>query len=164
MLRLSVVTSTEHRQETAAGDHDGQPHGTAVIKNLVAPWAGTTRVICADSYIASVATAQKLLVMGLRFIGVVKTAKMRFPMASRTIVPLGARGEHFSYKHASADGVTDLMAVLWVDRERRYFIASASSALPGQPYTRRRWRQGDESAARVALTVPQPQVAERFYC
>jgi len=164
MLRLSVVTSTEHRQETAAGDNDGQPHGTAVIKNLVAPWAGTTRVVCADSYFASVATAQQLLGMGLRFIGVVKTATRGFPMASMSTAPLGARGEHFSYKHTSADGVTDLMAVVWVDRERRYFIASASSTIPGKPYTRLRWRQGDESAARVTLTVPQPQVAETYYC
>ena len=164
MLRLSVVTSTEHRQETAAGDNDGQPHGTAVIKNLVAPWAGTTLVVCADSYFASVATAQQLLGMGLRFIGVVKTATRGFPMASMSTAPLGARGEHFSYKYTSADGVTDLMAVVWVDRERRYFIASASSTIPGKPYTRLRWRQGDESAARVTLTVPQPQVAETYYC
>jgi len=162
-LRLSVVTQTEHRQETAAGDNDGQPHGTAVIKNLVAPWAGTTRVVCADSYFASVATAQQLLGMGLRFIGVVKKATRGLPMVSMSIVQLGARGEHFSYKHTSADGVTDLMAVLLVNRERRYFIASASSTLPNKPDTRLRWRQGDESAARMALTVPQPQVAETYY-
>jgi len=68
-----------------------------------------------------------------------------------------------SYTHTTADGAMDLTAVLWVDRERRYFIASTSTTLPGTPYDRLRWRQGKVTAARVALIVPQPQVAAAYY-
>jgi len=163
MLRVSIVTSAEHWLEAGTDDDDGLPHGTAVLKKLVAPWAGTTRTVCADSYFASLTAAQQLLAMGLRFIGVVKTATRGFPMGPMTATPLRERGEHMSYTHMKADGVTDLMAVLWVDRERRYFIASMSTTLPGTFYDRLRWRQGEDTVARVALTVPQPQEAEAYY-
>jgi len=63
------------------------------------------------------------------------------------------RGEHMSYTHTTKDGVTDLMAALWVDRNWRYFIASTSTTRPGTPYDRLRWRPGEATAARVALTV-----------
>jgi len=163
MLQLSIVTTAEHRQQTATGDDDGLPHGTAVLRKLVAEWAGSRRVVCADSYFASVTAAQQLPGMGLRFIGVIKTATRGFPMSSLSTIPLEARGQHVSYTHATADGVPDLMAVVRVDRERRYFIASTSSTLAGTPYNRLRWRQGVVTASRVALTVPQPVVAETYY-
>jgi len=163
MLQLSIVTTAEHRQQTATGDDDGLPHGTAVLRKLVAEWAGSRRVVCADSYFASVTAAQQLLGMGLRFIGVIKTATRGIPMSSLSTIPLEARGQHVSYTHATADGVPDLMAVVWVDRERCYFIASTSSTLAGTPYNRLRWRQGDVTASRVALTVAQPVVAETYY-
>jgi len=112
MLRLSVVTTAEHRQEDATGKEDDLPHGTAVLKKSVAPWAGTKRVLCADSYFASVTATQQLLSMGLRFIGVVKTGTKGFPMGAMSVLPLEERGEHVSYVHTTADGVTDMMAVL----------------------------------------------------
>eukprot|EP00170_Pyropia_yezoensis_P000630 contig_2981_g631 len=119
MLKLSVVTTAEY-EKSAAGDNDADlPHGTTVLKRLVAPWAGTQRIICADSYFASVATAQQLLTMGLRFVGVVKTATRGYPMGALSAIPLQSRGQHVSFSHVNADNVTDLMAVLWVDRERR---------------------------------------------
>jgi len=79
------------------------------------------------------------------------------------VLPLEERGEHVSYVHATADGVTDVMAVLWVNRERRYFISSALTTLPGMPYDRVRWRQVGDDAERVVLTVAQPQVVETYY-
>ena len=115
-LRLSIITSAEHRLKTAVADEDGLPHGTIILKKLVAPWASTTRVVCADSFFASVVVAQRLLGTRLRLIAVVKTATRGFPMGSMATIPVGARGEHRLYKHASADGVTDLIAVLFADR------------------------------------------------
>jgi len=50
MLRLSVVTSAEHQQATGTDNDDGLPHGASVLKRLVGPWAGTQRVVFADSY------------------------------------------------------------------------------------------------------------------
>ena len=49
-------------------------HGCNVLVELVRPWANTDRVVCADSYFASVQAALRLKKMGLRFIGTVKTA------------------------------------------------------------------------------------------
>jgi len=161
--KLSILTTAEHRKQTATGSEDGLPHGTAVLKKLVPPLAGSRRVVCADSYFASVAAAQQLLGMGLRFIGVVKTATRGFPMGSLSAIPLEARGQHVSYSHSTADGAPDLMAVVWVDLKCRYFIASTSSTLEETPNNRLRWRQGDVTASRVALTVPQPLVAETYF-
>jgi len=163
MLNLSVVTTAEHRQDTGTGHEDDLPHGTTVLKKLVAPWAGTKRVVCADSYFASVTAAEQLLGMGLRFIGVVKTATRGYPMSTLSVLPLEERGEHISYTHKTADGVADMLAVLWVDRERRYFISTASCTLPGRPCDRVRWRQVGDHAERVVLTVPQPLVVETYY-
>jgi len=100
--------------------------------------------------------------MGLRFIGVVKTGTKGFPLGALSVLPLEERGEHVSYVHTTADGVTDMMAVLWVDRERRYFISLASTTLPGTPFDRVRWRQVGDDAERVVLTVAQPQVVETY--
>lgn len=163
MLNLKVVTTAQHQRESDTGEEGTLTHGTVVLKRLVAPWAGTKRIIFADSYFASATTPLELLKMGLRFIGVVKTATHGFPMGALSVIPLDARGQHASFTHANADGVTDMMAVLWVDRERRYFIASTSTSLPGAPCQRVRWRQMSTEAARVALTVEQPQVAEVYY-
>jgi len=101
--------------------------------------------------------------MGLRFIGVVKTGTKGFLMGALSVLPLGERGEHVSYVHTTADGVTDMMAVLWVGRELSYFISSTSTNLPETPYDRVRWRQVGDDAERVVLTVTQPQVVETYF-
>jgi hypothetical protein len=61
-----------------------------------------------------------------------------------------------------------MLVFVWMDRERRYFIASCSSLLPGVPYDRKRWRQLEEVRTNelpvlVELSVPQPQAAEIYY-
>jgi hypothetical protein len=60
-----------------------------------------------------------------------------------------------------------MLAFCWMDRDRRYFILSASSLQPGRAYTRHRWRQvsNEPNAApgRVELEIPQPQAAELYY-
>ena len=63
-------------------------HGTQVLADLVRPWGNTDRVVVADSYFASVESALKLKSLGLRFIGVVKTAIKGYPMAYLQNVPL----------------------------------------------------------------------------
>ncbi len=74
MLRLELVTTAED-EVRRNGDSDSQMlHGTAVACRLVSSWAGSHRVVCADSYFASMSTAEALLDMDLKFIGVVKTA------------------------------------------------------------------------------------------
>ena len=52
-----------------------------VLRFLSSPWDHKDRLICADSYFASVTTVEELEKLSLRFIGVVKTATKKFPMA-----------------------------------------------------------------------------------
>eukprot|EP00171_Calliarthron_tuberculosum_P023174 IDg23174t1 len=46
-------------------------HGTAITRRPADPWMQANRIICADSYFASVETARALANVGIRFIGVV---------------------------------------------------------------------------------------------
>jgi len=156
MQNLSIVKTAEYRKDDAESNENDLPHGVALLKKLVAHWAGTTRVVCADSYFVSVAAAQHLLGMGLRFIGVVKMATRGYPVSTLSTLPLEDRGEHVAYVHKTADGVVDMVALLRVDRDRRYFISTASPNLPGAPYERSQWRQVGAHVHRVVLTIPQP--------
>ena len=132
-------------------------------KNLVDPCAGTKRVVCAESYYASVTAAEQLLPMMLRFIGVVKKETRGYRKSTLSVVPLEEQRENVAYTHTSAEGVAEMISVLWVDRERRYFIFSASCTLPGTPWDHVRRRQVSDHSERVFLTVPQPLVVETYY-
>jgi hypothetical protein len=55
------------------------------------------------------------------------------------------------------------MAVVLVDRERRYFISTASRVVEGAKYHRTRCRQLEDGAQRVTLEIKQPHVAELYY-
>ena len=82
MLRLRLVTTAEESHiQDAVGDKAEETrllHGTQVLKGLVLPWANSDRVVCAESYFASVGAAEELKRIGLWFIGVVKTATRRY--------------------------------------------------------------------------------------
>ena len=54
---------------------------------------------------------------------------------------MAKRGHHFSMVYKSQDGGKDMTVLLWVDLERRYFIATAGSKLSGQTTYRERWRR-----------------------
>lgn len=169
MLHLKLVKSEELEEDAQLEDGDDTlPHGGKILKQLVMPWSGSQRIVCADSYFASVASTLALQQIGLRFIGVVKTAHKRFPQAWLSRVQFGGgRGHQKGLIHTTAEGY-DLLSFVWVDRERRYFIASAGSLQPGEPYDRVRWRQVNQAdphadAERVRFDVPQPKACELYY-
>ena len=58
-------------------------------------------------------------------------------------------------------------ALVWVDRDRRYFISNTSPLKPGMPYSRVRLRQLDGSPNAdpfcVYFGINKPRVAERYY-
>jgi hypothetical protein len=60
-----------------------------------------------------------------------------------------------------------MLAFVWVDRERRYFISTASSVSPGKPIVRERMRQLVQDdftlPERVELTIQQPEACEIYY-
>jgi Transposase IS4 len=142
-------------------------HGTQVLKELVQPWSMSDRCVCADSYFASVGAVEELQRMRMRFIGVVKTSTRRFPMDYLSNLRFYNHGDRHGVVTKDADGNPIMLAFVWVDRERRYFIASAGSLAEGEPYHRNRWRQVSEEPnaepERVELTVPQPRAAEIYY-
>jgi hypothetical protein len=62
MICLMIVkTATEAEALGATEDESGLLHGTKVLKELIEPWAFTNRMVCANSYFASVGTAEELL-------------------------------------------------------------------------------------------------------
>ena len=121
-------------------------HGTKVLVDLVRPLANSGRVVVADSYFASVQAALTLYEMGLRFIGTVKTATRGFPMhyLQRCILP-GGKGDHKALLSKDEASGCSLLAMVWADRDRRYFISTCLSTSPGKTIQRRRWRQVDTS-------------------
>jgi hypothetical protein len=170
MLRLKLVKGVDLVGEEDSDEPNNESsllHGTQVLKTVVSPWFGLNRIVCADSYFASVGAAKELYRNGLRFIGVVKTATKGYPKAFLTSVELNQRGDFFALASDSADELDPAMAAfVWMDRERRYFIATAGALSEGTPYTRCRWRQvsQDRNAPpeRVTMTIKQPQIAEIY--
>jgi hypothetical protein len=77
------------------------------------------------------------------------------------------RGEMRGVVAKDGNGILSMLAFCWMDRDRRYFISSASSLRPGRQYTRHRWRQVSEepnaAPERVTLEIPQPEAAELYY-
>ena len=142
--------------------------GTQVLKELVYPWAKSQRVVVADSFFASVQAAQELYKIGLRFIGIVKTATRHFPMSFLSQIEFNKRGEWYGLSHAGTTGSDpDLIAFTWVDRNRRFFISSCSSLRVAAPIVRHRMQQIDRSpnAAPVLqrLEISQPACSKLYY-
>lgn len=170
MIQLKLVkTATEQERIQHEGNINDLTnlHGLKVLKELIHPWMYTERLVCADSYFSSFAAAEDLLRHKMRFIGVVKTATKRFPMSYLTSVELSNRGDRVGLVANDADGVPKYLSFVYMDRERRYFIATGSSLDEGTPISRKRWRQVDLSdnadPERLLLTIPQPKAAATYY-
>jgi Transposase IS4 len=166
MFRMKLVKTTEEERTLIQEGDDRILHGIKVLKCLISPWAFSHCMVCADSYFASVGAANELMQQGLRFIGVVKTATKKFPMAYLSCLELQERGGRKGLIARDDNGYPNLLAFVWMYRELRYFIASGSSLDEGAPYIRERWRQilqDNESPTKVVLTIPQPKAAEIYY-
>ena len=138
MIRLKIVKTAEEENASAATEDDGNNHGTNVLKFLVEPWVRTDCCVCADSYFASINAVTVLRMMGLRFIGVVKTATKKFPMSYLSNLELVQHGDYKGLVARGTDGQPTMLLFVWMDRDRRYFIASTSSLDSGIPYSRNR--------------------------
>ena len=179
MLRLLVVKNEEDSNLHTIENNIGMAHGTAILKYLTLPWANSQRGVCADSYFASVSSAEEMLRIGLRFIGVVKTATKKFPMTYLSSIEfIEGRGQCEGVVLKDNQGIPTMMSYTWMDKDRQYFISKASSLAEGNPYQRIRWRQqeldlnlndnedrgsNNEDPIRQELTVPQPKCSEIYY-
>ena len=81
MLRLKLEKMLDLNVQARLEENEGLNHGCIVLKDLVRPWFNTQRIVCADSYFASVITAEELGRLGMRFIEAVKIASRKFPQA-----------------------------------------------------------------------------------
>ena len=148
-------------------EENGYNHGCNVLHELVEPWANTNRVVVGDSYFASVQAAIRLFQIGLRFIGVIKTATAGYPMAylGRKELPEGKGDRHGVI--TVDDAGCQLLAFVWSDRDRRYFISTCSSLAAGHVIERTRWKQVDHTPnaepERRNLTITQPKACEQYY-
>ena len=99
-------------------DNNNHLHGCNILCELVQPWANTDSVVVADLYFASVSAAIRLKEIGLRFIGVVKTATKEFPMAclGSTELHLG-KGDLKGIISMDETTGTQLLAHVWVDHD-----------------------------------------------
>ena len=167
MIRLKIVKTAEEDNASVVTDDDGNSHGTNVLKFLVEPWVRTDCCVCTNSYFASVNAVTVMRTMGLHFIGVVKTATKKFPMSSLSKLELVQRGDYKGLVARGTDGQPTMLSFIWMDRDRRYFIASALSLDSGILYSRNRWRKVsfelDALPENVELTIPQPKVMEVYY-
>ena len=170
MIQLKLVKTSLEEANKPEQEDGALNHGTQVLLRLVRPWLRTDRLVCADSYFASVQTAKELLRVGLRFIGVVKTATRLFPMAHLASKELSERGDRYGVicnKDNDNNNQAKLLAFVWVDRDRRYFIASCSSLQEGRPQVRQQWRQLVKDLTtppeKMELVIPQPIAVETYY-
>jgi hypothetical protein len=167
MLRLRIRKS----KAVDSLDLDAtQGHGTGVLRDLVLPWAETGRVVMADSFFASVEAAQVLYRIGLRFVGVVKTATKRFPMAALNKVQMPTRGiwKGLIHRGDKEKGLPDMLAFTWNDTNRRFFITTVSSLQRSlTPIDRPRKRQvnphPNAEPEHVFQVIEQPKAAELYY-
>jgi hypothetical protein len=139
MLRIKIIKSAaeeeviaaaaadEDNDEDVAADEGGK--GTRVLLELVYPWQDSGCLVTGDAYLASV-EAVKLKEMGLHFIGNVKQCSRRFPMevlGNATLPKRGCRSVLASINDNT--GETELVAIAWVDRNHRFFIATMTCGL-----------------------------------
>ena len=69
-----------------------------------------------------------------------KTATKKYPMVYLSRIELNqGRGQRVGVVLKSNE-VPTMMAYVWMDRDRRYFISAASSLEDGKDYSRIQWR------------------------
>lgn len=173
MLRLKIVKSAQE-ERAAAADDDGDNDeaeggkGTRVLLDLTAPWHDTGRLVTADAYFASVEAALAMKAKGLFFIGNVKQCHKKFPMQFLANTILAKRGSRSVLASISEEtGETELVAISWMDRNRRFFIATTYGSGEGDKIERRRLRQLDKSGRappdKVMIEVTQPKAVATYY-
>lgn len=135
-FELKLVRTAEEQDASSHTGADGLMYRTSVLRQLVLPWTNTQQIVCADSYFACVPTVHEMTMIGLRFIGVVKTATRQITMAYLNHIELSQRGDRRGLIAKDSNNQPHMIAFVWMDHDRRYFIASASSLDDGLPYNR----------------------------
>lgn len=115
-------------------------HITPLTLHLVRPWLRTNLVVCEDPYSASVQRAEVLLRYGMRFTGMVKSAVKDFLTYFLASKELTRRGDNIPMMYINEYSGKSLMAILWMNRERRLDVSSGHKINEGAPICREQWR------------------------
>ena len=110
MIQLKIVKTAEEQNASAVTDDDSNNHGTNVLKFLVEPWVRTDRCVRADSYFTSINSVTAMRMMGLRFIGVVKTATKKFPLSYLSNLELVQHGDYKGLVARGTDGQPTILS------------------------------------------------------
>ena len=116
-----------------------------------------------DSFIASVGTAEALQISGLKYAGVLKTVHRKFPFEFLSRVPVSGRFEHKTLVRRNEAVDITMAAILWVDRDHRYLVTTASDTNRVQRNTRVRWKQESNGALPVEVEFSQPNAVQIYY-
>jgi Transposase IS4 len=131
MLQIMVVKSAEEKELQEKEDDIDLNHGTKVLMDLVKPWKNGNRIVCANSYFASVQCARELLKWRLKFIAVIKFSHKDYPMDFLSRRTLQRKGDWFGLVNKNEDQVPEYLAFVWLDRDRSYVIATTLSLAMG---------------------------------
>lgn len=139
--------------------------GSAVTLRLSQPWHHYNRIVCGDSFFASVQTAEVLMQLRLHFVGVVKTATRMFQMHFLSHQELSRRGYLVAMQ-----SVTDifhvpnnLLVVMWMERERQYFISTTSSTFLAPSIHVEIWCTQNVDTTKEELTMSISQLYHLYY-
>ena len=91
-----------------------------------------------------------------------KTSKKGYPLQYLSHLEMARKGEHVSMTSRSRNG-PDLMAVIWIHRDRRYFVSTSGATNPRTPIYRERWRSHNGRSRKEEITVSIPKVCETHY-
>ena len=98
--------------------------------NIFLPWTNSQRGVCDYSYFTLVTSVEEMMRIGIRFIRVVKTETTEHLMEYLSSIELNeGRGQQVVVVLKS-NGLPTMMAYVWMDRNRRCFISTASSRIP----------------------------------
>eukprot|EP00750_Incisomonas_marina_P005668 INCI14073.1.p1 GENE.INCI14073.1~~INCI14073.1.p1 ORF type:complete len:625 (+),score=97.77 INCI14073.1:326-2200(+) len=170
MLVLEIVGPKEEMNDRKYTEALGS--GTALLLRLSQRFAGSGRLVVADSAFASVKAAVELKkTHGLDFIGLVKTASRKFPKKYFEELELDERGDHAVLTATERD--VELMAVTWNEGKtnkknkkitKKNIIATCGTTLPGAPHKKRRWCvHANGSLSKHTVDVKRPRVTAECF-
>jgi Transposase IS4 len=119
MLRLWLVETGEKEATHISEGADGLLHESKILKFLIHPWQFSDRMVCADSYFASVGAAEELCRMCMRLTGVVTTDTKVPNVLYLSYIVLHECCDRRGVVAREARGTPRLMAFVWMDRDWR---------------------------------------------
>ena len=92
-----------------------------------------------------------------------KTACKQYPTRYLSTKSICDRFNSISVVHNDDSGKKIMAAIMYMDRDRRYFITTTSSIEKVSTNSRQRWRMSETCAISTTVTVRLPRAVELYY-